>query len=50
VPIPWLYPAQTNGPAQAFELSWDQQDTMPEKDHENAFQHYGSGTKRRNRA
>jgi uncharacterized protein YjiS (DUF1127 family) len=31
VPIPWLYPPQTNGPARAIGLSWDQKDTTPEK-------------------
>jgi uncharacterized protein YjiS (DUF1127 family) len=31
VRVPYLYLPQTSHPAQAFGLSWDQKDTMPEK-------------------
>jgi uncharacterized protein YjiS (DUF1127 family) len=31
VEVPWIYQPQTNDPAQAFGLGWDQKDTMPEK-------------------
>jgi uncharacterized protein YjiS (DUF1127 family) len=30
VAVPWIYLPQTNGPAQAFDPSWNQKDTMPE--------------------